>query len=151
MTKKPEKGEFGDLVVVATFEEIKEGAQRIIGSRMKVIEGKEGVRIFVIEGKEGVRIFSDETTTCPLQVTATPLQKGVYRLDVGSKCTIKNCDYFAECARLDARAAKSLEFVMAEILGEEERIYEGRRWRPERIRENEKLQRIIDRIIDEGM
>ena len=40
---------------------------------------------------------------------------------------------------------------MAEILGEEERIYEGRRWRPERIRENEKLQRIIDRIIDEGI
>jgi len=140
MTKKSEKGEFGDLVVVATLAEIKEGAHRIIGSRMKVIEGQ-----------DGVRIFSDDTTTCPLQVTATPLQKGVYRLDVGSKCTIKNCDYFAECARLDARAAKSLEYAMAEILDEEERIYEGRRWRPERIRENEKLQRIIDRIIDEGI
>ncbi|MFX0077663.1 MAG: hypothetical protein ACFE8O_00335 [Candidatus Hermodarchaeota archaeon] len=140
MMQKPEKGEFGDLVVVATLEDIKEGAQRIIGSRMKVIEGKDGVRIFL-----------DDTTTCPLQVTATPLQKGVYRLDVGSKCTIKNCDYFAECARLDARAAKSLEYAMAEILGEEERIYEGRKWAPERIRENEKLQRIINRIIGEGI
>lgn len=140
MTKKPEKGGFGDLVVVATLDDIKEGAQRIIGSRMKVIEDK-----------EGVRIFSDETSACPLQVTATPLQKGVYRLDVGSKCTIKNCDYFAECARLDARAAKSLEIAMAEILGEEERIHKGRTWRPERIREDEKLQRIIDRIIDEGI
>ncbi|MFX1300470.1 MAG: hypothetical protein ACFFAL_09735 [Promethearchaeota archaeon] len=140
MTQKPEKGEFGDLVVVATLEDIKEGARRIIGSRMKVIDGR-----------DGVRIFSDDITTCPLQVTATPLQKGVYRLDVGSKCTIKNCDYFAECARLDARAAKSLGSAMAEILGEEERIYEGRRWRPERIRENEKLQRIINRIIGEGI
>jgi hypothetical protein len=140
MAKKPEKGEFGDLVVVATLEEIKQGAQRIIGSRMKVIEGE-----------NGVWIYSDETSACPLQVTAIPLQKGVYRLDVGSKCTIKNCDYFAECARLDARAAKSLESAMAKILGEEERIYEGRAWRPERIREDEKLQRIIDRIIDEGI
>ncbi len=139
MTKKPERGEFGDLVVVATLDDIKEGAQRVIGLRMKVIEGEDGIRIFL-----------DDTTTCPLQVTATPLQKGVYRLDVGSKCTIKNCDYFAECARLDARAAKSLAIAMAEILGEE-RIYEGRRWRPERIREDEKLQRIINRIIGEGI
>ncbi len=140
MKKKPEKGEFGDLVVLATLDDIKKGAQRIIGSRMKVIEGK-----------EGVWIFSDDTSTCPLQVTATPLQKGVYRLDVRSKCTIKNCDYFAECARLDARAAKSLEIAMAEILREERRIYEGRSWRPERIREDEKLQRIINRIIGEGI
>ena len=41
MRKKPDKGEFGDLVVVATLEEIAEGARRIIGSRMKVLEGKE--------------------------------------------------------------------------------------------------------------
>lgn len=140
MTKKPDKGEFGDLVVVATLDDIAKGARRVIGSRMKVIEGK-----------DGVQIFSDETSTCPLQVTATPLQKGVYRLDVGSKCTVRNCDYFAECARLDARAAKSLGVAMAEILGEEERVHEGRTWRPERLRHDEKLQRIIDRLIDEGL
>jgi hypothetical protein len=140
MRKKPDKGEFGDLVVVATLEEIAEGARRIIGSRMKVLEGK-----------EGVRIYSDDTTTCPLQVTATPLQKGVYRLDVGSKCTIKDCDYFAECTRLDARAAKTLERVMAEILGEPERVHIGRTWRPELLQDDEKLQKIIDRMIDEGL
>jgi hypothetical protein len=140
MKKKPDKGEFGDLVVVATLDDIAEGARRIIGSQMKIIEGK-----------DGVRIFSDESTTCPLQVKATPLQKGVYQLNVGSKCTIKNCPYFAECARLDARAAKSLATAMAEILGEEERVYEGRTWRPERLRQDEKLQRIIDRLIDEGL
>ncbi len=140
MTKKPEKGEFGDLVVVATLDEIQQGAQRIIGSRMKVIDQE-----------NGVRVYSDETTTCPLQVKAIPLQPGVYRLDVGSVCTVKNCDYFGQCARLDARAAKSLEAVMAEILNEPERIHEGRTWRPERIKGDEKLQKIIDRIIDEGM
>jgi hypothetical protein len=140
MTQKPAKGEFGDLVVVATLEEIKQGARRIIGMKMKVMEGK-----------DGVWIFSDETTTCPMQVKAIPLQPGVYRLDVGSVCTVKNCDYFGQCARLDARAAKSLEIAMAEILGEPERIHEGRSWRPERIKGNEKLQKIIDRIIDEGM
>lgn len=139
MSHKPEKGEFGDVVVVATLEEIKEGARRVIGRHMKVIDGK-----------EGKQIFTDDTETCPLQVTAIPLQKGVYRLDVGSKCTVKNCDYFGECARLDARAAKSLERVMAEILEEPEQVSSGRLWRPERIRDNEKLQRIIDRIIDEG-
>ncbi|MFX0168690.1 MAG: hypothetical protein ACFE89_04940 [Candidatus Hodarchaeota archaeon] len=139
MTKKPDKGEFGDLVVVATLDEIAEGARRIIGSRM------------IIKETNGVRIFSDDTTTCPLQVTATPLQKGVYRLDVGSKCTIKNCDYFGECARLDARAAKSLERAMADILGEPDRVHMGRTWRPERIREDKKLQKIVDRIVDEGM
>jgi len=140
MTKKPEKGQFGDLVVVASLNEIERGARRIIGSRMKVID------------KElGVRIFSDDTTTCPLQVKAIPLQPGVYRLDVGSICTVKNCDYFGQCARLDARAAKSLQVAMAEILGEPDRLYEGRSWRPERIQDNEKLQRIIDRIIDEGI
>lgn len=140
MKKKPEKGQFGDVVVVATLEEIKQGARRIIGSRMKVIDKE-----------DGIRIFSDDTETCPLQVKAIPLQPGVYRLDVGSVCTVKNCDYFAECARLDARAAKSLETAMAEILGEPERVYDGRAWRPERIKGNEKLQRIIDRIIDEGL
>jgi hypothetical protein len=140
MTKKPEKGEFGDLVVVATLDEIKQGARRIIGSRMKISEGE-----------DGVWIYSDETTTCPLQVRAIPLQQGVYRLDVGSVCTIKNCDYFGQCARLDARAAKSLAIVMAEILDEPERIHEGRTWRPERLKNDEKLQKIIDRIIDEGM
>lgn len=140
MTKKPDKGEFGDLVVVATLDEIAQGARRIIGSRM-----------MIIEGKDGVQIFSDESSTCPLQVTATPLQKGVYRLDVGSKCTVKNCDYFAECARLDARAAKSLGVAMAEILGEKERVHEGRTWSPERLRQDEKLRRIIDRIIGEGI
>ena len=140
MTKKADKGEFGDLVVVATLDDIAKGARRVIGSKMKIIEEK-----------DGVQIFSDESSTCPLQVTATPLQKGVYRLDVGSKCTVKNCDYFAECARLDARAAKSLGVVMAEILGEEERVLEGRTWRPERLRQDEKLQRIIDRLIDEGL
>ncbi len=140
MTKKPEKGDFGDLVVVATPDEIKQGARRIIGSRMKIIEGE-----------NGVLIYSDETTTCPLQVKAIPLQQGVYRLDVGSVCTVKNCDYFGQCARLDARAAKSLETVMAEILDEPERIHEGRTWRPERLKDDEKLQKIIDRIIDEGM
>lgn len=140
MKKKPEKGEFGDLVVVATLDEIKQGARRIIGSRMKIIEGE-----------DGVWIYSDDTTTCPLQVKAVPLQPGVYRLDVGSVCTVKNCDYFGQCARLDARAAKSLESVMAEILDEPERIHEGRTWRPERIKDDEKLQKIIDRIIDEGI
>ena len=140
MKKKPEKGEFGDLVVVATLDEIKQGARRIIGSRMKIIEGE-----------DGVWIYSDDTTTCPLQVKAVPLQPGVYRLDVGSVCTVKNCDYFGQCARLDARAAKSLESVMAEILDEPERIHEGRTWRPERIKADEKLQKIIDRIIDEGI
>ena len=140
MTKKPEKGEFGDLVVVATLDEIAQGARRIIGSRMKIIEEK-----------NGVRVFSDETTTCPLQVKAIPLQPGVFRLDVGSVCTVKNCDYFGQCARLDARAAKSLEVAMAEILDEPERIHEGRAWRPERLKNDEKLQKIIDRIIDEGM
>ena len=140
MSKKSDKGEFGDLVVVATYDQIAEGARRIIGSRMKVLEEK-----------KGVRIYSDDTTTCPLQVTATPIQKGVFRLDVGSKCTIKNCDYFAECTRLDARAAKTLERVMAEILGEPERVHVGRTWRPERLREDEKLQKIIDRMIDEGL
>ena len=140
MKKKPDKDEFGDLVVVATLEEIAEGARRIIGSRMKVMEGK-----------EGVRIYSDDTTTCPLQVTATPLQKGVYRLDVGSKCTIKDCDYFAECTRLDARAAKTLERVMAQILGEPERVHVGRTWRPELLQDDEKLQKIIDRMVDEGL
>jgi hypothetical protein len=140
MTKKPEKGQFGDLVVVATLDEIEQGARRIIGSRMKVIDKE-----------NGVRIFSDDTTTCPLQVKAIPLQPGIYRLDVGSVCTVKNCDYFGQCARLDARAAKSLEAAMTEILDEPERLYEGRAWRPERIKDNEKLQRIIDRIIDEGI
>ena len=140
MTKKPEKGEFGDLVVVATLQEIAEGARRIIGSRMKVITET-----------NGVHIYSDDTSTCPLQVTATPIQKGVYRLDVGSKCTIKNCDYFGECSRLDARAAKNLERVMADIFQEPERVHTGRSWRPERIREDKKLQKIIDRIIDEGI
>jgi hypothetical protein len=140
MTKKPEKGEFGDLVVVATLNEIEQGARRIIGSRVKIIEGK-----------DGVWIFSDDTSTCPLQVKAIPLQQGVYRLDVGSVCTVKNCDYFGQCARLDARAAKSLETVMAKILDEPERIHKGRTWRPERLKDDEKLQKIIDRIIDEGM
>ncbi|MFX1565264.1 MAG: hypothetical protein ACFFCH_04675 [Promethearchaeota archaeon] len=140
MTKKPAKGEFGDLVVVATLDEIEQGSRRIIGTKMKVIEGE-----------NGIWIFSDETPTCPLQVKAILLQPGVYRLDVGSVCTVKNCDYFGQCARLDARAARSLEAVMAEILGEPERIHEGRSWRPELIKDNEKLQKIIDRIIDEGM
>ncbi len=140
MTKKPEKGEFGDLVVVATLNEIEQGAQRIIGSRMKIIKGK-----------DGIQIYSDESTTCPLQVKAIPLQPGVYRLDVGSVCTVKNCDYFGQCARLDARAAKALAVAMAEILDEPERIHEGRTWRPERIKNDEKMQRIIDRIVDEGM
>lgn len=140
MTKKPEKGEFGDLVVVATLDEIAKGARQIIGSRMTIIDSK-----------DGVRIFSDESSTCPLQVKAIPLQKGVYRLDVGSVCTVKNCDYFGQCARLDARAAKSLERVMAEVLGEPLRIHTGRTWRPERLQEDEKLQKIIDRIIDEGI
>ncbi len=140
MTKKPEKGQFGDLVVVATLNEIERGAHRIIGSRMKVIDKE-----------KGVRIFSDDTTTCPLQVKAILLQPGVYRLDVGSVCTVKNCDYFGQCARLDSRAAKSLQVAMAEILGEPDRLFEGRSWRPERIQDNEKLQRIIDRIIDEGI
>ncbi|MFX1318857.1 MAG: hypothetical protein ACFE9D_11585 [Promethearchaeota archaeon] len=140
MTKKPEKGQFGDLVVVATLAEIEQGARRIIGSRMKVTDKE-----------KGVRIFSDDTTTCPLQVKAIPLQPGVYRLDVGSICTVKNCDYFGQCARLDARAAKSLQVAMAELLGEPDRLYEGRAWRPERVKDNEKLQRIINRIIDEGI
>lgn len=139
MTQKPSKSDFGDIVVVATLEEIEKGARRIIGPSIRIIEGK-----------EGVRIFSDDSDTCPLQVTATPLQKGVYRLDVGSKCTVKNCDYFGECARLDARAAKNLELIMAELLGEPERVHKGRMWRPERLQDDEKLQRIIDRIIDEG-
>jgi len=140
MTKKPTKSAFGDLVVVATLNEIEQGARRVIGARMKIIESK-----------EGIRIFSDESTTCPLQVKAIPLQPGVYRLDVGSVCTIKNCDYFGQCARLDARAAKSLKIAMAEILREPERIYEGRTWQPELVKDDKKLQRIIDRIIDEGI
>jgi hypothetical protein len=140
MMKKPEKGEFGDLVVVATLDEIEQGARRVIGSRMKIMEGK-----------GGSRIFSDESTVCPLQVKAIPLQPGIYRLDVGSVCTVKNCDYFGQCARLDARAAKSLEIAMAEILDEPERLYTGRNWRPERVKDDKKLQRIIDRILNEGM
>ncbi|MFX1509345.1 MAG: hypothetical protein ACFFBR_03470 [Promethearchaeota archaeon] len=140
MTKKPTKGEFGDLVVVATLQEIEQGARRIIGTKMKIIDKE-----------NGIRIFSDDTTTCPMQVKAIPLQPGVYRLDVGSVCTVKNCDYFGQCARLDARAAKSLGVAMAEILDEPERIHEGRFWRPERIKDDEKLQKIIDRIINEGM
>ncbi len=40
---------------------------------------------------------------------------------------------------------------MAEILDEPERIHAGRTWRPERLQKDEKLQRIIDRIIDEGI
>ncbi len=139
MTKKPEKSEFGDLVVVATLDDIEKGAQRIIGSRMKVIDEK-----------EDVRIFSDISDTCPLQVVATLIQKGIYRLDVRSQCTIKNCDYFAECSRLDARAAKSLGTAMADILGEQYRVYEGRIWRPERLQDDKRLQKIIDRIINDG-
>ncbi|MFW9831752.1 MAG: hypothetical protein ACFFD8_08255 [Candidatus Thorarchaeota archaeon] len=140
MLKKPEKGKFGDLVVVATLDEIAKGARRVIGAQMKIIE-KEG----------GIWIFSDESSACPLQVKAIPLQKGVYRLDVGSVCTVKNCDYFGQCARLDARAAKSLEQAMAQILNEPERVYEGRTWQPERLDKDEKLQKIIDRIINEGI
>lgn len=140
MTKKPEKGEFGDLIVVATLAEIEQGARRVIGSRIKVFDEP-----------NGVRVYSDETPTCPLQVKAIPIQPGVYRLDVGSVCTVKNCDYFGQCARLDARAANSLKRAMADILDEPDRIHEGRTWRPERIQNNEKLQKIIDRIIDEGM
>ena len=138
MKRKP-TSDFGDLVVEADFEEIKEGAQRIIGPRMKIIE-EEG----------GELIFSDDTETCPLQVKAIPLGEGFYRLDVASKCTVKDCDYFGECTRLDARAAKALGRAMAEILDAPERVYDARKWTPERIRDDERLQRIIDRLIDEG-
>ncbi|MFX1562991.1 MAG: hypothetical protein ACFFDP_06760 [Promethearchaeota archaeon] len=139
MKQKSKRDSFGDLVVEASLEEIAKGARRVIGSRMKVIEGK-----------GGVRIFSDDTDTCPLQVVATPLAEGIYRLDVGSKCTMKNCDYFGECARLDARAAKTLERVMTEILGTPLGVSETRVWTPERVKDDERLRRIIDRIIDEG-
>jgi hypothetical protein len=139
MQLKPKKNQYGDMIVEATLDEIEQGARRIIGSRMKVIDLE-----------KGVRQFSDEQETCPLQVTATPLKEGIYRLDVGSKCTVKNCDYFGECARLDARAAKNLQRIMAEILGTAIEAEDSRIWTPERLRDDEKLQKVIDRIIDEG-
>lgn len=139
MQHKPKKDRFGDLIVEASLEEIQKGARRIIGPRIKVTDGK-----------NGVRIFSDDTETCPLEVIATPIGKRLFRLDVGSKCTIKNCDYFGECARLDARAAKSLEHAMAEVLGHSVAAPEGRIWTPERLRDDEKLRKVINRLIDEG-
>ncbi len=139
MQHKPKKDQYGDMIVEATLDEIEEGARRIIGSRMKVIDLD-----------KGSRLFSDEQETCPLQVTATFLKEGIYRLDVGSKCTVKDCDYFAECARLDARAAKNLQRIMAEILGTTMEAEDSRVWTPERLRSDEKVQKVIDRIIDEG-
>ena len=139
MAKKPKRTEFGDLVVETGLEEIAKGARQVIGPNMKIID-REG----------GVRVYSDDTDTCPLQVTATPLKDGIYRLDVGSKCTVKNCDYFAECARLDARAAKSLQRIMAELLGTPDLVHEARLWLPERLKDDDKLRRLIDRLVDEG-
>lgn len=138
MTQKS-KDPFGDIIVEASLDEIAKGARRIIGSKMRVIDKK-----------DGVRVFSDDTETCPLEVTATPLKPGIYRLDVRSRCTIDDCDYFGECTRLDARAAKTLHMVMAEILGTSDRVHEGRLWMPERLKSDEKLRRLVDRIIDEG-
>jgi len=139
MTQKHKRNKFGDLVVEASTEEIERGARRIIGSRMKIIERE-----------DGVIIFSDDTETCPLQVIATPLTEGFYRLDVRIKCTIKNCDYFGECARLNARTAKTFERIMAEILCTELGVRETRIWTPERIKDDERLRKIIDRLVDEG-
>jgi hypothetical protein len=139
MTQKAPKTQFGDLVVEATLEEIERGARRVIGPRMKVLNPK-----------KGVRVFEDATDTCPMQVKATLLRKGVYRLDVGNRCTVKNCDYFAKCQVLDNRAIKSLEQAMAEVLGTPERVHESCLWRPERLRDDEKLQKLVDRLLGVG-
>ncbi|MFX1563866.1 MAG: hypothetical protein ACFFDP_11245 [Promethearchaeota archaeon] len=139
MTQKQKRNKFGDLVVEASHEEIERGVRRIIGSRM-----------IVIEQENEVIIFSDDTETCPLQVIVTPLAEGFYRLDVRIKCTIKNCDYFGECARLNSRTVKTLERIMAEILCTELGVCETRIWTPERIKDDERLRKIIDRIVDEG-
>ena len=139
MEKKPPKCEFGDLVVEASLEEIEEGARRVIGRRMKVSNPK-----------KGVRVFEDTAEACPMQVIATILKQGVYRLDVGSRCTVKNCDYFAKCQVLDTRAIKSLEQAMADVLGTAERVHESFQWRPERLRDDEKLRRLVDRLVGTG-
>ncbi|MFX1476460.1 MAG: hypothetical protein ACFFCO_13465 [Promethearchaeota archaeon] len=138
MSQKP-KDPFGDLIVEASLDDIEKGARQIIGSRMRVIDKE-----------DGVVVFSDDSETCPLEVIATQLKPGIYRLDVRSRCTIEGCDYFAECTRLDARAAKTLQMIMAEILGTPDRVHEGRVWMPERLKSDEKLRRLVDRIIDEG-
>lgn len=139
MTQKPPRPEFGDLIVEATLEEIAKGARRVVGARMKVSNPK-----------KGVRVFEDTAEACPMQVTATLLKQGVYRLDVGSRCTVKNCDYFAKCQVLDTRALKSLQHAMTEVLGTAERVHESSQWRPERLRDDEKLRRLVDRLLGTG-
>jgi hypothetical protein len=139
MTQKPSRPEFGDLIVEATLEEVEKGARRVIGPRMKVLNPK-----------KGVRVFSDAADTCPMQVTATLLKQGVYRLDVGSRCTVKDCDYFAKCQVLDTRAMKSLQLAMTEVLGTAQRVHESSQWRPERLRDDEKLRRLVDRLLGTG-
>lgn len=128
----------GELVVEARLEQIEAAARRIIGRRMRVVE-KEG----------GVVVFAEDTETCPLEIKATPIGEGAYRLDVSSRCTTRNCDYFAECARLDARAARRLRSILAEELGSPDLVREVR-WHPERLADKEKLRRVVDRVVDTG-
>jgi hypothetical protein len=139
MTQKPSRPGFGDLIVEATLEDIDKAARRVIGTRMKVSNPK-----------KGVRVFEDTAEACPMQVKATLLKQGVYRLDVGSRCTVKNCDYFAKCQVLDTRAMKSLHQAMTEVLGTAERVHDSSLWRPERLRDDEKLRRLVDRLVGTG-
>jgi hypothetical protein len=139
MTQKASRPEFGDLIVEATLADIEKGARRVIGPRMKASNPK-----------KGVHLFEDDAEACPMQVTATLLKQGVYRLDVGSRCTVKDCDYFAKCQVLDTRALKSLKQAMTELLGTGERVHDSSLWRPERLRDDEKLRRLVDRLLGTG-
>ena len=136
MAQKPARPEFGDLVVEATLADIEKAARRVIGPHMKVSNPK-----------KGVRVFEDTAEACPMEVKATLLRQGVYRLDVGSRCTVKDCDYFAKCQVLDTRTMKSLQQAMTEVLGTAERVHESSLWRPERLRDDEKLRRLVDRLL----
>jgi len=135
MSEVEELKKRGELVVEVSLEDIRKAAAMTLGMMTEKQEGD-------------ITVFTARSVVCPSQVKAKFVNKGTYHIFTTSLCTVKDCTYAVECIRLDNERLEAFRRNLEKVVGRLLKVEVKYEWRPERVREDEKLRSILERVLE---
>lgn len=125
----------GELVVDVPLEDLRKAATMTLGMMTESQEGN-------------ITVFTARSVVCPSQVKAKLVDKDTYHIFTTSLCTVEDCTYALQCIRLDNERLEAFRRNLEKVIGRPLRVEVRYEWRPERIREDEKLKTILERVLE---